>query len=296
MGNHHSHSTNSQSILFGLIINSCFAAIEFIFGLLTGSLALIADATHNITDSTTLTVSFIADKVALKKANHSMTYGYGRITIVAALINSIVMIGVSAFIVHGAYLRLDDVHEVDGTTVIVISSIGIVVNATIAYLLSRSRQDLNIRSAFIDMLFDTFSSLGALVAGLIIALTGIVGIDTVVGVTIGVLLSYNAFKILREALHILLEGTPQGVSIEKIAGTIRSIDKVLDVRDIHVWAIRSGYNSLSCHVIIKHSDFVHSHEIVKDVKTLLKSTHDIHHATIEVVRDDDLHDETIEVH
>lgn len=282
MGHAHDTKNNDGSIKFGLVLNTGFTIVEFIFGILTGSLALIADAAHNLTDTFTLSVSFIANRLARREANESKTFGYGRATILAALLNATVMLTVAAFIVFEAIQRLGHPQSIEGGVVAVIAFIGFLVNGSIAIVLSKNRNDLNMRSAFIDMSFDALSSLGAVIAGLIIWLTGITWIDSVVGLVIAALLVYNTLKILREAVQILLEGTPKDLDITAITKAISDTDKVLSVDDMHIWVIRSGYNALSCHIAIDGIDLSDSRTIVELVKARLRDEYGIQHATIEV--------------
>ncbi len=292
MSHNHDHESNDDSIKFGLVLNTLFTIIEFIFGILTGSLALIADAAHNLTDTFTLTVSFVANRVARRDANDSKTFGYGRATILAALLNATVMLAVAAFIVIEAIQRLGNPHPVEGGIVAAVAFVGILVNGSIAIVLSKHRKDLNMRSAFIDMAFDALSSLGAVIAGLIILFSGITWIDSVVGLVIAALLVFNTLKILREAVQILLEGTPKEIDIIALTKVIAETDKVLSVDDMHVWAIRSGYNALSCHIAIDETDLKDSRNIVEVVKAKLRKDYDIQHATIEVELEDcTTHDE-----
>lgn len=284
----HTHETkdNDGAIKFGLILNTTFTIIEFVFGILTGSLALIADAAHNLTDTFTLSVSFIANRLARREANESKTFGYGRAAILAALLNASVMLAVAAFIVIEAIQRLGNPHSIEGGVVVTIAFIGILVNGSIAIVLSKNRKDLNMRSAFIDMSFDALSSLGAVIAGLVIWLTGITWVDSVVGLVIATLLVYNTLKILSEAVQILLEGTPKDLDITAITRAITDEDKVLSVDDMHLWAIRSGYNVLSCHIVIDEAELKDSRVIVEVVKAKLRKEYDIKHATIEVELED----------
>lgn len=282
----HNHESSDRGIKFGLVLNTGFTIVEFIFGILTGSLALIADAAHNLTDTFTLSVSFIANRLARREANDSKTFGYGRATILAALLNASVMLAVAAFIVVEAIQRLGNPHPVEGGVVAVVAFVGILVNGSIAYVLSKNRKDLNMRSAFVDMSFDALSSLGAVFAGLVIWLTGITWVDSAVGLVIAALLVYNTLKILREAVQILLEGTPADLDIAAVTDAISSTDKVMKVDDMHVWAIRSGYNALSCHIVIDEKQLPNSRDIVEAVKSKLRREQNIQHATIEVELED----------
>lgn len=279
----HDHDTDhsGKGITFGLVLNTIYTIIEFAFGIFTGSLALIADASHNLTDTLTLTISLVANRIARRKANDAKTFGYGRATILAALLNSVIMLGVAGFIVFEAIQRLSHPQSIEGGIVALVALVGIGVNGSIAFILYKQRADLNMRSAFIDMAFDTLSSLGAVIAGIVILLTGIPWVDSLVGLLIAALLFYNTIKILKEALGILLESTPKDVDIEAIKKVILSVEKVQQVDDMHIWTIRSGYNALSCHIVIQEKELPRSRKIVESVKRELLQAN-IHHATIEV--------------
>lgn len=286
MSHSHEIKTSDKSIKFGLVLNTLYTIVEFTFGILTGSLALIADAAHNLTDTFTLTVSYIANKIARREANDSKSFGYGRATILAAMLNSSVMLAIAGFITFESIQRFRNPVEVEGGIIAIVASIGILVNGSIAYVLSKQRHDLNMKSAFIDMAFDALSSLGAVVAGILIVVTGVHGIDSIIGLCIAALLLYNAYKILAEATQVLLEGTPKGVNIVSLTESIKATDKVLSVDDLHVWAIRSNYNALSCHIAIDEADLKNSRDIVENVKTKLRTDHNVQHATIEVELED----------
>lgn len=293
---HNHENKNENSLKIGLILNSTFTVVEFSFGILTGSLALIADAAHNLTDTFTLSVSFVANRLARREADASKTYGYGRATILAALLNSSVMLAVAVFIAYESILRFQHPTEIKGGVVAAVALVGIFVNGSIAYVLSKQRKDLNMRSAFIDMAFDALSSFGAFIAGLIMLFTGIQYVDTIVGLLIAGLLLYNTLKILKEAVQILLEGTPKDLNISLVLEAIKATPKVLEVDDMHAWTIKSGYNALSCHIAIRKVDLVNSREIVEDVKAKLRSNFDIQHATIEVELEDNIDHDNHEQH
>jgi cobalt-zinc-cadmium efflux system protein len=292
----HETKNNDGEIKFGLVLNTLFTIVEFGFGIFTGSLALIADASHNLTDTFTLSVSFVANRISRREANDSKTFGYGRATILAALLNSSVMLAVAGFIAFEAIQRLQHPTAIEGGIVAIVAAVGIAVNGAIALVLFKHRQDLNMRSAFIDMAFDTLSSLGAVVAGLIILFTGVQYVDSIVGLLIAALLLYNTLKILKEAVHILLEGTPADLDITAVTEAIQTTDMVVKVDDLHVWAIRSGYNALSCHIAIDERQLPHSRKIVETVKNMLRQSYDIQHATIEVELEDSPRNKDHETH
>jgi len=282
----HSHNQapegTNNGLKIGIILNGLYAVLGFVLGTLTGSLALLADATHNLTDNFTLGVSYGANRIAKRKPNDSKTFGYGRATILAALLNASFMFAIALFVAFEAIQRLRNPVEIEGGIVAAVAFVGILVNAFVAYKLSKDRTDLNMRSAFIDQAFDALSSLGTMTAGLIMLLTDIRYIDTIVALLIVGLLMLNTVKILREATQILLEGTPSDIDVSAVTKAISGTDKVLSVDDLHVWTIRSGYNALSCHIAINATELKNSRTIVETVKTKLRNDYDIKHATIEV--------------
>jgi cobalt-zinc-cadmium efflux system protein len=279
--------SKDASIVVGLVLNTVYTVIAFVFGLLTGSLALIATATDSLLDSFTLGIAFAANRLSQREANDGMSFGYGRATILGALLNATIMLTVAVFIGFEAVKRFGHPQNVSGGTVAVVALIGVALNGVIALILSAHRRDLNMRSVFVDNAVDAVAGAATALSGLIILLTHARWIDSVVGLAIALLLIFNAYKILLEAVQILLEGTPKDLDTAAIMQAIVGIEKVVRVDDMHVWAIRSGYNALSCHIVIDEANLMHSHGIVEAVKAKLKTAYDIQHATVEVELDSD---------
>jgi cobalt-zinc-cadmium efflux system protein len=275
------HSESEKSLRFGLIANTGYTIVALIFGLATGSLALIANATDGMVDSFTLAITFIGNRLGRRKATNDKSFGYGRATILAALINASIMVAVSISICVEALERLHHPRVIDGGLVAVIAGIGILVNGSVAYVLSKHRKDLSMRSVYLDNALDVVAAAATLITGLVTLYTHWHWLDIAVGLAIAILIIFNAYKILQEAVHILLEGTPTELKTDTVAQAIRSTEGVLQVDDMHIWAIRSGYNALSCHIAVRRTDLVRSRTIVEAVKRRLL-TFDIHHATIEV--------------
>lgn len=275
-------SNNEAPFGLGLILNSAFTVFEFIVGIATGSLALIADATHNLTDTLTLVISYIAQRIGKRLPTKAKTYGYGRVTIVAALLNAGILVAVAGFIGYESLERLKDPTQIDGLVVAGVAFAGILINGYIAWQFSKRKHDLNARSAYTNMLYDTLSSVGALVAGLVMALTGWTALDSIIGLVIAAMLLFATFKIIAEALHVLLEGVPAGTDIAAIEAALRKVKHVNDVDDLHVWAISSEYAALSCHLIIDDKQLQHSRQIVEAAKAVLVEQFGIHHSTIEI--------------
>lgn len=279
--NHEVPENLDNKLKLGLVLNSGFTVVEFIAGTLSGSLALISDAGHNLTDSLTLLISYIANKIAKRKANVEHTYGYGRATILAALINGFILFLLAIYIFYEAYHRFQNPRPVEGGVVMIVAFIGICINTSIALLFRSNKNDLNIRSAYVNMLFDALASFGALLAGLLIILTKQPIFDSLISIIIGLFLLRGSWSVVRAAMHVLLEGVPEGIDVGKVKETIFKSQSVKNVDDLHIWALSSQQAALSCHVIIEDRGVEESTKIVKQIKEMLHDKFHIEHATIE---------------
>lgn len=283
MSNAHNHGTdNDKTFKLGLILNTGFTIFELVAGATTGSLALIADGTHNLTDSLTLAIAFIAERIGKRQADDKRSYGYGRAKIIASLLNAGILIAIATFIGYEAISRLSDPKEVPGLTVALVAAVGIAINGGIAYMLSKQKHNLNVRGAYTNMLYDTLSSVGALIAGFAIALFGWTWLDSVIGIGIALMLLYATIGIIKDALHILLEGAPSNVNLAEVKAALINLDKVSDADDIHAWMIDDNYYAFSCHIVIDETELANSRVIIESVKKLLKEKYDFNHSTIEI--------------
>ena len=285
MAHQHEHDT-SKGFGIGLLLNSGFTIFEFAAGFLSGSLALVADAAHNLTDSLTLAISFIAERISKRQPDAEHTYGHGRVKIIAALLNAGILLAIAGFIGFEAIQRLGSPHEVPGLVVSLVALVGIAVNGGVAYVLSKQKHDLNAKSAYTNMLYDMLSSVGALVAGLAIAIFHTYWLDSVVGVVIAAMLLRATYAIVVEAIHVLLEGVPEGTNMRKVRATLVGIEGVTDVDEVHAWAIDSSYYAFSCHLVTDKTTLKQSCEIVEEAKRLLADDFGFAHATIEVESED----------
>ncbi len=265
-----------------LVLNTSFAIFELITGIISGSLALVSDAGHNLTDSLSLVVSFTAQKISKRRATHEHTYGYGKITIIAAFINSLILIFAALYIFYQAYQRILHPQGVEGSWVMIVASFGILVNGAVALIFYKDRSDLNVRSAYLNMANDVIASIGALVAGGIIYFTGKTIVDPFISIIIGAMLLFSSWEILNKALHVLLEGVPEEINLGDIQAQILSHPDVLSLHDLHVWTISSKATALVCHMVPKVFDTEKNLQIVKEIKQNLQDKFKINHSTIEV--------------
>lgn len=282
----HQHDSESNSHFgIGLILNTGFTVFEMTVGLMSGSLALVADAAHNLTDSLTLAIAYIAERISKRQPDVKRTYGYGRVKIIAALLNSGILLAIATFITIEAIQRLSEPKEVPGLTVAVVALIGIAVNGGVAYLLSKRKHDLNTKAAYTNMLYDTLSSVGALLAGLAIYFFNIYWLDSVVGIGIAFMLLIATFGIAREVFEVLLEGVPRGVDLQKLRQELINIKGVKSIDDVHAWAIDNDNYAFSCHIVVEKEDLKQSRKIVETAKELLDKYFGFGHSTIEVELD-----------
>lgn len=265
----------------GLFLNTGFTIFEFAMGFLSGSLALISDAAHNLTDSLSLVIAFFANKVSKRSANMDKTYGYGRATILAAIINSFILLALAAYIFFEAYKRIQKPEPVEGGVVMIVAFIGILINGTIAFTFLKNRDDLNTRAAFLNMAFDTLASVGALVAGLIILLTGKTFSDPLISVGIGIMLIFGAWGVVKSGLHVLLDGVPDNVDVKKVKEALLAVAGVKGLDDLHIWALSTTSAALSCHLVLKDCTLQESLVVKENVKQMLSEKFHIEHATIE---------------
>lgn len=281
-GHHHAKENLDNKFKLGLLLNTSYTIFEFIMGFASGSLALVSDAAHNLTDSLSLVVSFLANKISQRSADEEKTYGYGRASILAALLNSILLLGLAGYIFYEAWQRFLNPEPVEGKLVMIVAGVGMFVNAGVAALFFKNRNDVNTKSAFLSMAFDAIASLGALIAGLIILLTGKTFFDPLISVLIGVMLIWSAWGVVKEALHMLLDGVPEGIEIKKVKQMIGDVPGVIGVCDLHVWAISAHDSGLSCHAIVDTKNLPSAVAIVSKIKLMLRDTFHIEHATIEI--------------
>lgn len=280
-GSHETPTNLDNKLKLGLVLNTGFTIIEFAAGIFSGSLALTSDAGHNLTDSLSILISFFGNKISKREANEEHSYGYGRASILTALLNGVILILLAGYIFYEAIQRISKPEPVEGGIIMLVAFIGILVNGGVALLFKNEKADLNIRGAYVNMFFDMLASVGALFAGFLIVITGKTIFDPIISILIGILLVKSSIGVVRDAMHVLLEGVPEGVDVKKVKDAILALPKIKNVDDLHIWAISSRLSALSCHIVIEDCDMEESTKIVKQVKEDLHKNFNIEHATIE---------------
>ena len=281
----HSHDHDrkaSQRLLFiVLTLTLVYMIAEAVGGYLANSLALLSDAGHMFTDVAALALSLFAVRFASRPSTPRKTYGFYRLEILAALVNGVTLIVLSLLICFEAYKRLRSPEEINGWLLIIISSGGLIINLISAYLLSHSHQEsLNVRGAFLHVLGDLLGSVAAVVAGIMVIWRGWKWADPVFSVIISVLIIYSSWRLVADAVNILLEGTPSHINIAAVEEAMRTVSGVREVHDLHIWTITSGRHAVTAHVVV--NDASDSYRILRETRELLAGRFALTHSTIQI--------------
>ncbi len=283
----HSHGpggyrgADRRALLIAAFLTAGFMIAEAVGGLLTGSLALLADAGHMLSDSFSLLLALAAVSIAARPATARRTFGFKRAEILAALVNGVLLVVVSIWVIYEAIRRLEDPVEILGVGMLLIAIGGLVINLVAAWVLIRSGgESLNIRAALRHVLGDLAGSVGVIVAAGVIILTGWEPIDAIVSILISLLIAASAWSILKEAVDVLLESAPEGIDTEEIGMSMAAHPGVDEVHDLHVWQITSGFPALSAHVLVRPG--ADCHGIRVELENVLHERFELDHTTLQV--------------
>ncbi len=266
-----------------ILITLAFVVLEVAAGLYSNSLALLSDAAHNFTDVLALGLSLYALLLSARPSSATKTFGYHRAGILVALVNAATLVGLALVIFYEAYRRLAAPPEVHETVMTIVAAVGFVVNTAIALALLRAgTQDLNVRSAFLHMAGDAASTLGVAIAGVVIALTGWTALDPIVSILIGAVIAWSSWGILREGIHILLEGTPRGIDLDAMLHDLLLIPGVLGVHDLHAWSITSNLHALSAHIVTENISLSDGAGIQREINQMLVARYNIAHTALQL--------------
>ena len=281
-GHHHAGSLfgHRSQLAWALGLAAFYMVVEAIGGLWTGSLALLADAAHMLSDSGALALSLFAVWAARRPATDERTFGFYRTEILAALVNGAALVAISMFIVVEAWGRWRSPVEIKGPEMMAIAAGGLLVNLVSLKILSPGRSDsLNLKGAWLHVFTDALGSVQALVAGLLIWQYGWVWADPLASVLIAALVIYSAWALMREAVAVLMEGSPGHIDVDEVRSTIGRLDGVLSVHDLHVWTITSGLESMSAHVVTEGRP---ASELLREIRETLRTRFGIEHQTIQL--------------
>jgi len=276
---HHGHSHTDETLSRAAIITVVFAVAEAAGGWWTGSLALLSDAGHMLTDAAALLLGALAAWMARRPPSQRHSYGLGRAEVVAALVNATVMLAIVVALAWEAVVRFKQPSPVNGAAAAVIAAVGLAVNLWVLRRLAPHGHDLNTRAARLHVLGDVLGSVAALLSGAIIAATGWTPIDALASLAICVLIAVSAARLMRESLHALMEGVPHGLSVETIGAEMARVEGVLSVHDLHVWTLSGSRTALSAHVVVR--SLGEWDRMLGDLQARLHAAFNIDHVTLQ---------------
>jgi cobalt-zinc-cadmium efflux system protein len=298
---HHSHShshshdhgrnSNKKGLTIALIITAGIMILEFFGGLFTNSLALLSDSGHMLSDVSALALSLLAMWFATRPPSPRKTYGYYRFEILAALFNGVALFVIAGFIGWEAYLRILDPPKVASGSMILISIIGLFANLLSAWILMRNsdvKENINVRSAYLHVIGDALGSVGAIIAGILMQAFAWYTADPIISIVVAVLILKSAWGVVSHSIHILMEGTPITIDKKKVEEILLQIPDVQNVHDLHIWTITSGFDTLSCHLLIKEE--ANSQSVLQQSIRKIKEQFHIQHTTIQIETVDFQHD------
>jgi cobalt-zinc-cadmium efflux system protein len=251
----HSHAkevSNQNLLLIALVLTLGFSGVEAAAAYFAGSLALISDAGHMVTDAAALGLALLAQIIARRPPSPKHSFGFGRAEALAAFVNGIAMLALVAWIVGEALTRFFTPHQVDGLTVTVVAAVGLLMNILVAWVLSHDRKSVNTRAALVHVMGDLLGSVGALIAGLVIQFTGWMPADALLSIFVSLLILKSTFSILRESYHFLMEGVPLHIDYLEVGSDLKKVPGVLAVHDLHVWEMTPSFPALIGHIEIAH--------------------------------------------
>ena len=283
---HHScaHSpaaAERRGIKAALFMTAVIAAVEVAGGLLTGSMALLSDALHMITDVTALAVSFFASKLSAMAPDDRRSFGYRRVEVVAALVNALLLWLVSGYMLREVYERFLSPVTVLSKPMMIVAVIGLAANIISArFLFAHKDSNINIRGAFLHVLSDMAGSVGVIIAGAVIYFTGYYRMDTFVSLAIIALILYSSTRLMLETFHILLEGTPTGLDLSEVRSALAGLPGVDGVHELHAWSLTAGFNAISAHLVVEEKGLFE--RVLKDATCLAADRFDIRHCVFQV--------------
>lgn len=280
----HVHSdVNKNNLIIAIILNSSITIAEVVGGIISGSLSLLSDALHNLSDVIAILISYLALKISQRENNERLTFGYKRVEILSAFFNSVVLLAISIYLFREAYLKLKEPHPIDGLLMLVVALIGLLANLISVLVLRKdSHRSLNIKSAYIHLLSDTFSSVGVVVGGILIYSFNIYYVDPILTFLIGAYIIKESLSIISETVEILMQATPKGIDINKIKEEIESLEEVKDLHHVHIWRLGDRDIHFEGHINLKENLVVNDIiPVYNKIEEILKR-YGITHSTIQI--------------
>jgi cobalt-zinc-cadmium efflux system protein len=270
-------------LMLSFAIIAAIAVVEVVGGILSDSISLLSDAVHMFTDVMAIGLSLFAITMATKSHSGAMTFGYHRAEVMAALANGVALAIISLWVLYEAFLRIMSPRIIDAPLMLLTASIGLAGNLAVMFLLKHhASRSINIHSAFIHVVYNTVSSVAVIITGFIALNTGVTIVDPLVAFLIAGLVARSAYSIVRSSTHILLEGAPSELDMREITVTLKQLDGVVDVHDLHVWTISTGMDALSGHVVVRDQMLSESSKLLSEINAVLVERYNITHTTIQL--------------
>jgi len=293
--NHHSHNHNGHHhrrasdltlktrFIFTIFFNILISAVEFLGGFLSGSLALISDATHNLSDAIALVFGYLGEKVSEKKPDLEYSFGLRRFEVITAVVNAIALWAIGIFIIYEAVFRWNNPVSINLKLMIPIAVIGLAGNMASIFILGRGQKNMNARAAFLHLLYDAITSVIVIGTGVMVYFTGSLWLDPLVSIIISVFMIFSSYGILAEALRIFLQMAPKGINTQEVYRSILETSGAMGVHGLHIWSVSSSEVFLSCHICMDHGGAVTDNDkIITGVNKMLQERFGISHTTIQV--------------
>jgi cobalt-zinc-cadmium efflux system protein len=269
--------------MLSFAVTAAVAVVETVGGILSDSISLVSDAVHMFTDVMAIGLSLFAITMAARSHSGAMTFGYHRAEVMVALANGVALSVISLWVLYEAFLRVMSPRIIDAPLLLLTASIGLAGNLVVMFLLKHhAGKSINIHSAFIHVVYNTISSIAVITTGFIALNTGITIVDPLVAFLIAGLVARSAYSIVRSSTLILLEGAPSELDIREILATLKELDGVVDVHDLHVWTISTGMDALSGHVVVRDQMLSESNKLLSEINTVLAERYNITHTTIQM--------------
>ncbi len=283
---HHTDVNDDRQLSLAVFINVVLTLAQIAGGIVSGSMALIADAIHNLGDAAALAIALFARKLGRRPANHFKTFGYKRVELIAALINQTALVMTGGYLIYEALWRFYQPEHIQGWIVIIVATIALAVDTITALLTWRqSRDSINIRTAFIHNVTDALASVGVIIAGSLILLYQWYWMDSLLTLLIASYILYQGYTLLPQTIHILMEGTPEHLSISDIIKSTEKIDQVESMHHVHVWQLDEHRNVLEAHVVVTRHNLTDIELIKQRIKQHLHDAYEIEHSTLEIETD-----------
>ena len=276
----HTHEHTHTKLGWTIILNIIITAVEYIGGFMSGSLALISDAGHNLSDVLSLILSYFGEKVSGKKANKTHTFGYKRFELITSIINALSLLLIGFYILYESFLRFLNPEPIDITIMIGVGMVGLIGNFLSIFILNNEKDsNMNMKATYLHLFYDTLSSVFVIVSGVIIYFTNYYLLDIVVSFVIAIMIFWSSFGILKSSFHLIMQGVPEGIDLEYLKSEIEKSNGVESIHNLHVWGINSNENYLSCHICSNVKD---NDKLLKELNKMLHDKFGIEHTSIQI--------------